>query len=388
LICAAYPPFGKGGGPVASQALARGLAVAGADVRVVSVGDKEMQWSEYGLDVQILPSLNIYSNYCIPRPLWKKVIWHIVENFNPRAYFAMAREMDRFKPDVVLTVSIENTNVATWLAASRRKIPVAHMLQSYFAMCWRGSMYRSSRNCIKPCLDCQVMSFGRKQSSGKVDLLCAEAQGTIDIHKRNGYFPTAQTFALPGAFVTSPPKAHRDDYTGPLRIGYLGVLTPNKGIHVLASAAALMVQRNVRLVVAGTGDQSYIDELKTAFQGIDVDFAGWVESENFLSRIDVLVVPSLWREPFGRVCVEAYLAGVPVVASRIGGLAEIVVHGVSGFQFEPGNAQELAGILDKLANDPELRASLSQGASAQAPRYEMASVGGKMYTRLKQLIYS
>jgi hypothetical protein len=58
---------------------------------------------------------------------------------------------------------------------------------------------------------------------------------------------------------------------------------------------------------------------------------------------------------------------------------------VSGFRFEPGNAAELAGILDKIAGDPELREQLSQGVREQVPLYEMGSVGRKMFDRLKIL---
>ena len=81
--------------------------------------------------------------------------------------------------------------------------------------------------------------------------------------------------------------------------------------------------------------------LKGRYEPRGVRFVGRVDASTFLSGIDVLVVPSLWHEPFGLVLCEAMDAGVPVVASAVGGIPEIVEHGQSGFLFQRGNGAEL-----------------------------------------------
>jgi len=87
--------------------------------------------------------------------------------------------------------------------------------------------------------------------------------------------------------------------------------------------------------------------------GHRVRFDGWVDSMGtFWTGCDLAVVPSsTWVESFGMVAIEAMAAGVPVIASRQGGLPEIVADGTSGALFEPGNVDDLASILQRYLSD-------------------------------------
>src|SRR6478752_5838525 len=176
LICAAFPPLGKGGGPVSSQLLARGLADRGNVVRVLTVGDAEDLRDEGGIEVLTIRSPNVYWNYWKPNPITAKLAWHALENFNPRALLRMRREIRDYKPDVVATISIENINVASWLAARLERTPVAHVIYSYFLMCWRGTLFRGDRNCEKRCATCVASSPGKKLMSRYVDGVMGESQ--------------------------------------------------------------------------------------------------------------------------------------------------------------------------------------------------------------------
>ena len=86
-----------------------------------------------------------------------------------------------------------------------------------------------------------------------------------------------------------------------------------------------------------------------------------------LASLDVLVVPSAWEENSPFVILEAFRAGVPVVASRIGGIPELVEHEVNGLLVEPGNVEALAGALSRLASDRPLLARLGQGIRPVRP---------------------
>src|SRR5262249_6959270 len=136
LICAAFPPFGKGGGPASSELLAHGLVNRGHAVRVLTVAGQDATDVQNGIEVKTIKSLNVYWDYWKPNPLAAKVAWHVLENFNPYALTRMRLEMREFSPDIVATIGIENVNVATWLAARLEGIPVSHMIYSYFLMCW------------------------------------------------------------------------------------------------------------------------------------------------------------------------------------------------------------------------------------------------------------
>lgn len=118
---------------------------------------------------------------------------------------------------------------------------------------------------------------------------------------------------------------------GPLRVGFLGRLTKDKGVHVLARAMVEVIaksEREVRLVLAGEnrfGDSSDDREIQTALEplGGAVDRLGWVPRDEFFDQVDLAVFPSVWEEPFGLVAAEAMARGVPFVVSDAGALPEV-----------------------------------------------------------------
>ncbi len=121
---------------------------------------------------------------------------------------------------------------------------------------------------------------------------------------------------------------------------------PEKGISILLDAIAGLPPQGWRLLVAGNIlrplDPSAL-RAKTA--GLPVDWLGVVPAAEFFSQIDILVVPSIWAEPCPLVVIEAFAFGVPVVGSRIGGIAELIEQGVTGWHCEPGNVAALRTIL-------------------------------------------
>jgi glycosyltransferase involved in cell wall biosynthesis len=130
--------------------------------------------------------------------------------------------------------------------------------------------------------------------------------------------------------------------------GYLGQLTPNKGIEFMLTAART---GGHRLVVAGRGRL----EQRVRQAGDLVEYVGWVsgsERERFFDRIDCLLVPSAWEEPAGLAVNEAYARGIPVIASRTGGLAEYVPDSCASLLVRPGDAADLDAAMAKFATDP------------------------------------
>jgi glycosyltransferase involved in cell wall biosynthesis len=101
----------------------------------------------------------------------------------------------------------------------------------------------------------------------------------------------------------------------------------------------------------------------------DFKFQGWAEHEELPAEYedaDVFVFPSVWDEPFGIPVAEAMAAGLPVVASRVGGIPEIVADGETGMLVEPDDASALAAALEQLVNDAELRARLGEAGRLRA----------------------
>jgi glycosyltransferase involved in cell wall biosynthesis len=145
----------------------------------------------------------------------------------------------------------------------------------------------------------------------------------------------------------------------------LSRLAPEKGIDVLLDAwAEAFPEGGARLTIAGSGELAA--PLRARASNLSgVEFTGQLAREHglgILADARALVVPSRWYEVFPRIVAEAYALGVPVVASRLGSLAEIVDHGETGLLFEPGNPTELGAALRALAEDTALAERLGAGA--------------------------
>jgi glycosyltransferase involved in cell wall biosynthesis len=92
------------------------------------------------------------------------------------------------------------------------------------------------------------------------------------------------------------------------------------------------------------------------------------------TRASVAVVPSIWHEPMGQVAIEAMLVGCPVVASDVGGLRDVVEHGVTGLRVPPGDPDALAAALDGLLDDPVARQRMGAAGRVRARRFEVTEV--------------
>jgi glycosyltransferase involved in cell wall biosynthesis len=159
----------------------------------------------------------------------------------------------------------------------------------------------------------------------------------------------------------------------PPTIGYLARLAPEKGLHILAEAFVLLKKmpgmESARLRIAGwLGDQHrpYADQvfqqLRAASLGEAFDFVGEVDRRAklaFLSSLDVLSVPTTYREPKGLFVLEALAAGVPVVVPAHGAFPEVLEDSQGGLLHRPEDPQDLAQRLHELLTDHQRRSQLA-----------------------------
>ena len=123
-------------------------------------------------------------------------------------------------------------------------------------------------------------------------------------------------------------------------VGFIGRLDTPKGVHVLIDAMSYLNDKNIKLVIAGDGVLEKM--LKSQARGFEnISFIGRVENPyKFMVGLDLLVVPSI-REPLGNVCLEAGLCQVPVIASNVDGIPEIIEDQVSGELLNPSQVVDL-----------------------------------------------
>jgi len=146
----------------------------------------------------------------------------------------------------------------------------------------------------------------------------------------------------------------------PLRAIYWGRIDPVKGVHVLLEAVQrLSTDLDIEVLILGEAFHDHEKSYKTALEeradgDKRIHFVGQVPPDRVLSiarTADVCVVPSIWLETGPLTVLEAWAAGLPVIGSRLGGIAELVRDGIDGVLFPPGDAHALSGILYDLAKN-------------------------------------
>ena len=162
-----------------------------------------------------------------------------------------------------------------------------------------------------------------------------------------------------------------------LVVGYVGWLIPIKGVTYLINAMARVVEQHPEsiLVLVGKGDDKGEEEIKLKEQvkraGLvdKVLFLGWrPDVEEIMGCFDIFVLPSL-NEGMGRVLVEAMAAGLPIVASRVGGIPDLVKDGHNGLLVPPADAIALEKAISSLIEDKEKRKKMGQVGTKMCREY-------------------
>lgn len=156
---------------------------------------------------------------------------------------------------------------------------------------------------------------------------------------------------------------------GTLLVGLVARIQRIKGQDIFLQAASEVARTRpgVRFLIAGRGAEERFARLRTRAEelglGGRVEFRGWLDNvEEAIASLDVGVVASLGSEGSSRITYECMASGVPVAASAVGGIPEILSDGVTGLLVPPGDVSALAGAIGRLCDEADLRARLSQAA--------------------------
>jgi glycosyltransferase involved in cell wall biosynthesis len=183
---------------------------------------------------------------------------------------------------------------------------------------------------------------------------------------RYGY-PEKNFIVLDNGFRTDLFKNFKRTRGERVRFGYIGTVAELKGVHVLVKAFRQLDDRRASLHVFGdTGALSdYSAWLRQLAGDARVTFHGRFNPAavaDIYAQIDVLVAPSIWYENSPLVLHEAFLSHTPVIASRLGGMPDLVEDGKTGLLFEAGNYRELGEKMRLLLDDPSILAKIAQAA--------------------------
>jgi glycosyltransferase involved in cell wall biosynthesis len=371
LVNIFYVPYVVGGAERFLQVLAESLVQAGHEVVVVSLGRGPTRVERlngvkvYYIGVKVLP----WPVDTRKKPNLLRPFWHILDTYNPWRARKAAEIIETERPDVVHTNNLWGFSVALWPLVKSRGLPLVHTLHDYYLMCPLMGMYHRGRNCPSQCFACRLYGSARRRFSGLCNAVVGVSEFVLRRHRQAGYFEGTPQARV----IYNPTRLHagerKDPPRGPLRLGFLGSVAPNKGIELLLQTLAGVPPAQWQLKVAGRGVPPYVDYLRRRYPMGNVEFLGFIEPEDFFQAIDVNVVPSLWHEPLGMTVLESYAHGVPVIGSRRGGIPEIIEDGRTGFLFEPENPQGLKEAVLRFIEDPGLASRMRDGVLAKATEY-------------------
>ena len=299
---------------------------------------------------------------------------------------AVEEHIARFRPDVV---HVQNTfprlSPAVHYAAQRKDVPVVQTLRNYRLICPKASFFRDGG----PCEDClgktiptpsvrhgcyrdsrpttlwvaagQAIHTALGTWRSEVDLFISPSEFTRDKYIESGLIPAERIVVKPNFLAVDPgPGSGEGGY-----FLFVGRLSEEKGIASLLAAWS-QVPPTERLEIIGNGPLN--QEVRAfADRHPGVTWRGRVsndEAVQLMGRAKALIFPSVWYETFGRVAMEAFATGTPVIGSDIGAVAEIVAGSQAGMLFEPGNAAELAKAINWAAGEPEAIRNMRRAARA------------------------
>ncbi|MBI2419143.1 MAG: glycosyltransferase [Ignavibacteriales bacterium] len=265
--------------------------------------------------------------------------------------------------------------------AKSRKLPVIVTLHDFWYMCLRVHLYQALENkiCTGPespqkCAACFYADTGRqiqmqqfiserepaaKKSLAAADVIVAPSKFLVDIYKQYGFAKNIEVLPL-GLHEVEP--GERKKHEVPV-IGFLGSIQPLKNLGFLIEAFKGVTVK-AELHFYANGEEKDITGLQQQImQDKRIQYKGAYQMHeigNVLASVDFIVVPSL-LENYPLVVREALAAGTPVVASRRGGIPEIIHDTINGLLFNPENSAELTGIMQALLESPVKLEQLRRG---------------------------
>lgn len=356
-----YPPYGAAGAETTLRLLAAQMMGRGHDCNVVTLtpGRQAEAREIDGVPVHYVPLANVFWPHGASKTLPWRVMFQTIEAYNPVMKRRLTQLLRRLSPDVVNFHNLQGFSASAWAAAQGLGIPVVQTLHDYYTACPRSAMWRPDRgNCTSLCAECRIFSRPRRAMSGVPDMVTCVSNRVFDRLTAAGAFPRAAAGQQPIRIIRGNnaadalPDAVPPVPRTPLRLGFMGRLDPSKGLENLIDAVRRLPEGAALLSIAGTGKPDYTEALHVRALGAPaISFVGHAAPPAFFPSIDLLVIPSVWEDPFPRVFHEALAYGVPSLATPLGGLSEVVEHGRNGFLVAGTDAEALFTSLSTLVSN-------------------------------------
>ncbi len=360
-----YSPLIEGGAEISLKLIVEGMKSLGHEVVVLSL------MPEVGLKNEDIDGVKVYraglqnSYWPYSKARKKKVTrlaWHYRDQSNQAMADVVKEILKAEKPDIVSCHNLAGWSAAIWQPIHDAGIPIVQVLHDLYLLCPNSNMFKNEQTCVSQCFSCKILRSNHAEMSKQVAAVVGISNSILSRFISFGYFQNASKNIIYNTrTVSNPPFKTSRKEDQPIRYGYLGTISRVKGLNWLIDQFKKL-DFDASLSIAGKGEKAYKEELKELAKNSNIDFVGYVNSTEFLSEIDVLIVPSLWEEPLGMVAIEALANHVPVIANKRGGLQETVNDGVNGLYCYDVNPDSLSVAMRKLYENPDQYNQFSQAA--------------------------
>jgi len=286
-----------------------------------------------------------------------------------RAFAALYRLTRSIRPDLVHTHTSKAGIVgraAAWLARAPAIVhsPHGHIFYGYYGPTKTRIFITLERLAARLCDRVTTLTDLGARDHVKFRIATADRFATIRPGVDVGQF-------LNGARRRDPVRTQLGVKRDELLVCWVGRLVPIKdcATFVRACAEVARSQSRVRFIIAGDGELRSQLEAQADRLRVPVQFLGSRSDVPDLMAASDLFVLSSTNEGFGRVLVEAMASGLPIVATKVGGVPEVVEHGRSGLVVPPGDSSAMADAMRRLLSDDTLRAAFRQRGLERVPEF-------------------
>lgn len=377
-----YYPNIYGGAEISTQLLAEELARRGHEVSVITTGVRSCSEQVNGILVyyERLHAPLSYQEHLNKHNRVEKLLNKPFTIYNPLNELDFNNIINKTKPEVVITANLLGVTTAIWSTCNRKGIPVAHITRDASLLCPNSTMIchkRSDCTNANPVLPCSLIRTLNRKQSNLVSAVISPSKYMLDLHVRYGLFCRAVKRVISNAIVFDSNDVesripYRKNKRKNIKFIYLGRLTYEKGVDLILDSMKRLSASNIELHIAGDGPMRPIIE---EAERVDhrIRYHGFIKGNQLDSALiasDVLIAPSRMKEAFGRIVLDAYKFGLPVIAARSGGLSENV-NDKTGCLFTPGDATGLTRAMQEYIDKPELLVKHSLAALKAVERFTL-----------------
>lgn len=301
----------------------------------------------------------------------------------------IAALLKQHKPDVVHFHNFfQQVSPSAYYACQDAGVPVVQTLHNFRLICAAATLSRDGKVC-EECLE-QGIWHGLKYNCYRGNKMATAALALmVDFHRRRQTWATKvdryialtefarrklvegglppERFSVKPNFVLPDPGPRSFESPGDYAL-FVGRIDETKGLPVLVEAWRRLTV-NVPLVILGDGNYRPQLEASLRESGLgNIEYRGRATREQMFAAMKqarFLVFPSIWYEGFPVTIAEAYACGVPVLASRLGSMEELILDGITGLHFEAGNPDDLAATVARAWRDPEEMLAMGRAARVE-----------------------